>query len=776
MNQSDTFSDNSSKKTIEDLMKFDEETEKMFVEMTESKGERKAALRCEIRIRLLKNLGRLKNLSLEENFIELKRNITVLRMKLKHETLKHEKRVRMLVDENEKQQERMGDIWKKERAKWTNAMRHLKQTIAALETGDSKPINADADIVIHKLTNIQNSKNPESAKDDLILQQKSQIELLQFEISQLKNKLNNSQAANINMARNSGMSSNALTRQSLSRNNNLHDVVRRRSSITRSRISTNLDAMDVMTQKSINDLAVSFQQLKNEYNTVCDEVENNKKEYSRQMANMMESMTSITKQHGIEFANMTNKYKQAMTLKRKYFNQIQELRGNIRVFARIRPLLPKVDGGDKARSVVTVMDEENLEIMDKNSKPHNFTFNKVYGCKTTQKQVYSDTRPYIESCMDGYNVCIFAYGQTGSGKTFTMMGEDSDKSGKNLGVNIRALKDLFFIKNERSPDFEYKIYVSMVEIYNEKIRDLLIDPRKAGDISYKIRHGSSGIYVDNLSEKYVQDENDVMKIMKLGMDNRSVTATKSNQQSSRSHCVLTINIKGTNKLANLTYMGKLHLIDLAGSERVDKSGVTGQAMKEAQNINKSLSALGDVISALNTKTKDKNNGHGNKSAHIPYRNSTLTHMLQDSLGGHAKTLMFVNVSPAEYHSVETITSCRFGQRAKEVELGPTKKRVMRTSTSTSASSSSRVSSDMSSRTEEVSALPRTKRTSTRTSTRQSSSVASKRSTASSSNLKSRASMPTGTRGSSKTGTSTTRSFKPRGFASSTRSSRFSSRK
>ena len=149
------------------------------------------------------------------------------------------------------------------------------------------------------------------------------------------------------------------------------------------------------------------------------------------------------------------------------------MRGNIRVFARIRPLLPKIDGGDKAKSVITVKDEENLEIKDKNSKDISFTFNRVYGQKTSQSQVYKDTAPCVQSCLDGYNVCIFAYGQTGSGKTFTMMGEDPDGSGKNVGVNIRALKDLFLIKSERSPDFEYKIYVSMVEIYNEKIRGKL---------------------------------------------------------------------------------------------------------------------------------------------------------------------------------------------------------------------------------------------------------------------------------------------------------------
>ena len=203
--------------------------------------------------------------------------------------------------------------------------------------------------------------------------------------------------------------------------------------------------------------------------------------------------------------------------------------------------------------------------------------------------------------------------------------------------------------------------MSMIEIYNEKSRDLLVKEQKV----YKIRQKSTENYIENLSIHQVFDEIDVYKLMNKGIKNRSIGCTKSNEKSSRSHMILTISVIGKNNIANLTYFGKLHLIDLAGSERVKKSGVDGIALKEALNINKSLSSLGDCISALSKKSK-----------HIPFRNSTLTYMLQDSLGGNSKCLMFNCLSPAQNHYHQTLNALKFAKRAKTVQLGPTKKSIL----------------------------------------------------------------------------------------------------
>ncbi|KAL6958697.1 hypothetical protein U1Q18_045215 [Sarracenia purpurea var. burkii] len=254
-----------------------------------------------------------------------------------------------------------------------------------------------------------------------------------------------------------------------------------------------------------------------------------------------------------------------------------------------------------------------------------FNFNKVFGPSATQ-----DTQPLIRSVLDGYNVCIFAYGQTGSGKTYTMVGP-KDITEQNRGVNYRALSDLFLLAEQRKNTFRYDVYVQMIEIYNEQVRDLLV---------------VDGLNVPDASIVQVTSTFDVIELMNLGQRNRAVGATALNDRSSRSHS-----------------RGCMHLVDLAGSERVDKSEVIGDRLKEAQHINKSLSALGDVISSL-----------AQKNSHVPYRNSKLTQLLQDSLGKLnegilAKTLMFVHISPEAEATGETISTLKFAERVATIELG-----------------------------------------------------------------------------------------------------------
>jgi len=306
--------------------------------------------------------------------------------------------------------------------------------------------------------------------------------------------------------------------------------------------------------------------------------------------------------------------------------------------------------------VIGFPDEGEMSIQNIEKKTtHGFEFEKIFQPRSTQEEVFTEVSDLIISVLDGYNVCIFAYGQTGSGKTFTLEGDE-----QNRGVNFKALSELFSIKQKRGKDYVYKISVSMKEIYNETIRDLLAtkESKENSEDELKIMTGDRGMYVKGLVLEPVQTEEEVLTLFKRGNSNRSVGRTNVNEHSSRSHSMLTVEVEGENLIAGIKYFGKLHLVDLAGSERLAKTMATGDRLKEAQAINKSLSALGNVIEALQKK-----------NSHVPYRNSKLTYLLSDSLGGHAKTLMFINVSPNSTDADETNCSLIFATRVRKVELG-----------------------------------------------------------------------------------------------------------
>ncbi|CAN6901406.1 unnamed protein product [Brassica oleracea] len=333
-----------------------------------------------------------------------------------------------------------------------------------------------------------------------------------------------------------------------------------------------------------------------------------------------QEFTSLSEHlHGLAYA--ATGYQRVLEENRKLYNQVQDLKGSIRVYCRVRPFLP---GQTSVLTTVDHIEESTISIAtpSKYGKEgrKSFTFNKVFGPSASQEAVFSDTQPLIRSVLDGYNVCIFAYGQTGSGKTFTMMGPN-ELTEESLGVNYRALSDLFHLS--------------------------------------KIRNSSQdGINVPEATLVPVSTTSDVISLMNLGQKNRAVSATAMNDRSSRSHSCLTVHVQGRDLTSGATLRGSMHLVDLAGSERVDKSEVTGDRLKEAQHINKSLSALGDVIASLS----QKNN-------HIPYRNSKLTQLLQDSLGGQAKTLMFIHISPEVDTLGETLSTLKFAERVATVELG-----------------------------------------------------------------------------------------------------------
>uniref|UniRef100_A0ACD5VD97 Uncharacterized protein n=1 Tax=Avena sativa TaxID=4498 RepID=A0ACD5VD97_AVESA len=346
-------------------------------------------------------------------------------------------------------------------------------------------------------------------------------------------------------------------------------------------------------------------------------------------------------------------YNQAVKENRNLYNMLQEVRGNIRVYCRIRPL-----NSESISSIEHIGNDGSIMVCDPFKAQNTrkiFQFNKTFGPTTTQDEVYMETQSLIRSVMDGYNVCIFAYGQTGSGKTHTMCGPSGGLSSNNLGINYMALNDLFTISTSRE-DMKYDMRVQMVEIYNEQVRDLLSEDTSSTKLD--IRTSTNGLFnIPDAKMCPVQSPSDVMNLMLLGEKHRASGPTTMNNRSSRSHSILTVHVNGKDMSGNVS-CSCLHLVDLAGSERVDRSEATGDRLKEAQHINKSLSCLGDVITAL-----------AQKNSHIPYRNSKLTQLLQSSLGGNAKTLMLAHISPEGESYVETLSTLKFAQRVSTVELG-----------------------------------------------------------------------------------------------------------
>uniref|UniRef100_A0A8C1KXM6 Kinesin-like protein n=1 Tax=Cyprinus carpio TaxID=7962 RepID=A0A8C1KXM6_CYPCA len=307
---------------------------------------------------------------------------------------------------------------------------------------------------------------------------------------------------------------------------------------------------------------------------------------------------------------------------------------------------------DEIRGTITV---NKLDMTS--DPPKTFTFDTVFGPDSKQLDVYNLTaRPIIDSVLEGYNGTIFAYGQTGTGKTFTMEGVRAVPELR--GIIPNSFAHVFGHIAKAEGDTRFLVRVSYLEIYNEEVRDLLgkdqmqrLEVKERPDV---------GVYIKDLSGYVVNNADDMDRIMTLGHKNRSVGATNMNEHSSRSHAIFTITIECSEKGVDgdqHVRMGKLHLVDLAGSERQGKTGATGQRLKEATKINLSLSTLGNVISAL----------VDGKSTHVPYRNSKLTRLLQDSLGGNSKTMMCANIGPADYNYDETISTLRYANRAKNIK-------------------------------------------------------------------------------------------------------------
>lgn len=332
--------------------------------------------------------------------------------------------------------------------------------------------------------------------------------------------------------------------------------------------------------------------------------------------------------------------------RRKLHNLVQELKGNIRVYCRVRPMT-EAEAAHGCCISFPGPDEIQISNADMGTKK-SFQFNEIYRQNSSQEDLFTGIRDLVVSMLDGYNVCMFAYGQTGSGKTHSMQGTRD-----NPGVYTRTFNELFKVAKERT-GWKIELKGACVEIYNEEIRDLL----GPGDKKQKlqVRQGKEGNYVPGLTMQPVNNAEEVEMLLSTAQTNRTVAATDMNLHSSRSH--LAVQILGTmTNPDGKQFLSAITLVDLAGSERLAKSGVAGDRAKEAIAINKSLSALGDVIAA-----------RAQKQGHTPYRNSVLTHFLQDSLGGDSKTLMLLQLNPCGSHVEESMCSLNFGARVNAVEM------------------------------------------------------------------------------------------------------------
>lgn len=393
-----------------------------------------------------------------------------------------------------------------------------------------------------------------------------------------------------------------------------------------------------------------------------------------------------------ELSSLEKRFNAQKDYNAQLLSKMLELQGNIQVYCRVRPLsVGEIQKNNKV--VVEALGESEVGCFDdRTNKWKSFIFDRVWGPDQSQQSVFQDVEPLALSVVDGFNACIFAYGQTGSGKTYTMEGSAANNQ---YGISYRTIQKIFHLLKLRAQqqraadmfvasegeeahevDFTYNLEVGMLEIYNDEVYDLLGTEGKTlaekqqqamnagGKGSLEIRRNAEGrIEVPNLKKEKVHNIEEVMALLKRGNSNRATASTDMNEHSSRSHMVLSVDVH-SGLDGHETNKGTLFLVDLAGSERVRKSNVGGDQLKEAGFINRSLSALGNVMEALDRK-----------ASHVPYRDSKLTYLLQDSIGGNSRTMMVVNINPADASFDESIHALQFATRVRRIQLGAAQRNV-----------------------------------------------------------------------------------------------------
>jgi len=360
-----------------------------------------------------------------------------------------------------------------------------------------------------------------------------------------------------------------------------------------------------------------------------------------------------------------SKLLKAESARRKVFNELQEIKGNIRTFCRLRPASRR-ESHSEGTCPITMDDDNGQVLLPYNNASNDFKFDRCFDQSSTQADVFDEVKNFVQSALDGYNVSLLAYGQTGAGKTHTMLGATGD----HRGIIPRSIEQILTTVQETAESgWSYTLQASFLEIYNESIRDLLVPPKELEGRDYTIRQGENGMMaIADLKIMEVTSTEDVERLMATAEKHKTVKGTDMNERSSRSHTVFQLRITATRQLKGdgpkQTLHGSLNLVDLAGSERLSKSCATGDRLKETQSINKSLSALGDVFTAISKKQN-----------HVPFRNSKLTFLLQPCLSGDGKALVLMALSPADTSAHESLCTLRFSSLISQCELGKATKHM-----------------------------------------------------------------------------------------------------
>ncbi|CAD5217906.1 unnamed protein product [Bursaphelenchus xylophilus] len=371
------------------------------------------------------------------------------------------------------------------------------------------------------------------------------------------------------------------------------------------------------------------------------------KDFKRELNETFENLrTELAMEIPKHFVKIQKRFQEEVELRRALHNALIELRGNIRVFCRVKP-------GPVGVVTLDPLDVDVISInIDGNQK--RYLFDKIFSQEATQADVFDEVSPLVQSCLDGKNVSIFAYGHTGSGKTFTMEGPESDP-----GISRRVGHEIFTLLEEKSEYIECSVTASIIEIYNEKIRDLLESDQPTSQ-KVQIRSDAEGrAEIRGVKRTEISSVKDLHDLIQIGHKNRSTAATALNEVSSRSHALVMLTLNMTDRDSGNKWTGRLNLVDLAGSERVARSQVVGAQLNEAKFINKSLSELGNVVLALR-----KN------SPHVPFRNCLLTRILEDSLVGDSKTLLILQVTTDENSAKESLSSLNFAEKISNITRRP----------------------------------------------------------------------------------------------------------
>lgn len=411
---------------------------------------------------------------------------------------------------------------------------------------------------------------------------------------------------------------------------------------------TSMEKDKIRIQEKINDTVAEIEEQRNSISSHIDNIERYKKEATA----ISEQFPALEQQRRVLHA------------------KLHDLKGNIRVFCRIRPddsgssarieaSSPEIFGDNGKQDLIVSKSEPTSLWSYTNAVRHDansFQFDKIFDIGTKNSEIFEEWCQLVQCALDGSNVCVFAYGQTGSGKTYTMSNEGDGMIPSSISKIFHDVEEL------KAQGWSHKVEASFIEIYNETIVDLFSDSVKPAKHEIKHDDTTGTTVVTNLKTNIMNGVTEALECLLKANKRRATAATDANERSSRSHSVLTIRIKGTNSLTGAQKNGTLHLVDLAGSERISNSHATGARLKETQAINKSLSCLGDVIYSISRKR------NGGQSGHVPFRNSKLTYLLKHSLQGDSKTLMFVNILPLLKNFGETINSLRFATKVNRTKV------------------------------------------------------------------------------------------------------------